>query len=284
MKSKNSIGILFPLIAIILLASCVNLKHVNDFSASSVSSLTSFESINYSFRQNCTDQCFLDNIISLAMDPDNCDCILEAKADTITLAVYFAVKGYFDGLASLSQNELTRYNTAALKKALTEGSFGAINVNKGHVESYSRLSEILLRSFTDEYRKNKLRIYITEANEPVKNLLAFLEFNLASNLYGKIEVQKERLRSFYFDLIAESNSSHLESTKILKEYYNQIQQLNLKQQQILTYAKMLRSLAQGHAHLAENVTKLEESEIRSYITRYSNSLRDINSEFKKLKN
>ena len=116
------------------LTSCVNLKHVNDFSSTSLNSLKKFEEINYSFKQNCFDNCQNIKIQNLNLNSDECDCASNVKADSITLIIYSSLRGYLDGLTKLSKNDVTNYKMDAFTTALTEGNFGAITVQKGGIK------------------------------------------------------------------------------------------------------------------------------------------------------
>ena len=196
------------------LSSCVNLKHVNDFSSSSLKSIKKYEEINYSFKQNCLDNCQDKKINDLSLSAKDCDCKLNEKADSVTLLIYNSVRGYLDGLTNLSNNELTSYKMDALTKVLTEGDFGSIKIEKEQVEAYSKISKILLKAFTDEYRKRKIKEYVLSANEPIKVLITFLDFNLSSNLIGNLRVQKNSIEEYSFELLKDSTLSKIEKRKV----------------------------------------------------------------------
>jgi hypothetical protein len=276
----------FTLVLILLslgLSSCVILKHVNDFSSSSLKSIKKFEEINYSFKQSCLDNCQDKKIKDLNLNANDCDCKLNEKADSVTLLIYNSVRGYFDGLTSLSNNDLTSYKMDALTKALTEGDFGSIKIEKEQVEAYSKISKILLKAFTDEYRKKKIKKYVKEANEPIKVLITFLDFNLSSNLVGKLNVQKKRIESYYFDLIKDSTLSTIEKRKVVEEYYAQLNKNEAKQKELVTYSKALKKIAEGHQKLVDNIEKISDDEIKELLTQYASDIQDIISEFNKLK-
>ena len=143
--------------------SCVNLKHVNDYSAASLKSISNFEGIGYSFKQNCLDNCREKKMNDLVLSAETCNCDANQRADSVTLLIYNSLRGYLNGLISLSNNDLTNYKTDALTLSLTEGSFGSLNIAKTQTEAYSKISETLLRSFTDKYRKHKLGDYLKSA-------------------------------------------------------------------------------------------------------------------------
>lgn len=281
-KQFRKIGLALILLTLGL-SSCVNLKYVNDFSSTSLKSVKKFEEINYSFKQNCLDNCLDQKINNLSLDSKSCDCKTNERADSVTLLIYNAVQGYLDGLTSLSNNDLTNYKMDAITKSLTEGDFGDVKINKDQVTAYSNISGILLRAFTDEYRKRKIKDYVVKANDPIKVLVGFLDFNLSKNLVGKLNVQKERIKSYYFDLTKDSTLSTYEKRKSVAEYYQQLRILEAKQTELLTYSKALKKIIDGHQKLVDNIDQLNGAEIKGLLTQYSSDIKDIVSEFNKIK-
>jgi len=270
------------LITIIALSSCVNLKHVNEFSSTSLESIKYFEEFNYSFNQSCIDDCIRNNINNLELDAKKCDCKLEEVADSLTLKIYGSIYGYFDGLSKLSDNELTSYKTEDLETALTEGDFGSITIDEKHVESYSKISKIFTRAITDTYRKNKIKEYVKDANEPVKELISFLNFNISSNLNGKLDVKKGRVKSDYFDLIKNNSLSTIEKRNSVREYYSKIAEIESLQKKFNIFSKSLLKISDGHQKLYDDIDKLTVTEVRQALFQYASEIKSIISEFKKI--
>ena len=266
------------------LSSCVNLKYVNNFSSASLNSIKKFETISYSFKQCCLDNCLNKKINNLNLDTEDCDCKLDEKADSVTLILYNAIKGYFDGLDNLSDNELTNYKMDGLTKALNEGNFGSIKIEKKQVDAYSNISKVLLRAFTNEYRKNKIKGYVTEANEPVKVLIACLDLNLSGNLTGKLNLQKQRIQSYYFDLTKDPTLSSFEKRQVVKDYYQQLAVIEARQNELCTFSKALKIIAEGHQKLALNIDNVNSAELKGLLFQYACDIRDLVTEIEKIKN
>ncbi len=269
------------LIVIIVLASCANLKHVNDFSSTSLQSIQSFEQLNYSFTQSCIDKCVSEKINRLEFDEVECNCKLDNVADSITFKIYSSIYGYFDGLTKLSNNDLTSYRTEDLETALKEGGFGPITIDKKHVVSYSKISKILIRAFTDTYRKKKIKEYVKEANEPIKDLIYFLDFNISANLNGKLNVKKERLKADYFDLLEDHSVSAVEKRNSIKEYYAEINKIENQQKKFSTYSKALKQIAEGHQQLFDDIDKITANDIKQALFQSASEIQLIILEFKK---
>jgi hypothetical protein len=266
------------------LSSCVSLQKVNDFSSTSSKGIKEFEEINYSFKQHCIYECQFDSIRKFVINRETgCHCDNFAKADNVTLLIYNAIKGYFDGLTNLSNKDLTNYNFDALKKSLTEGTFGNIKIDKNHVDAYSALSKILLKASTDIYRKKKLIEYIEDANAPIQILLSEFQFIIQNNLRGELDFKREKLYTYYKNMINNNTLTDYEKGMATTDYYQQLLEVTTKQNQIDAFAKSLKSMAEGHQKLYENRNKMQAKEVKELLTGYASDIQDIISEFNKLK-
>lgn len=266
------------------LAGCVNLKSVHSYSTSSLKSLQKFEDIDYSFRKACQEKCRIGQFERQKIDLISCPCHDEKTADSVTLIIYKALKGYFQGLADLSANELTGYKFNALAKALKEGNFGGLTVNKQHVDAYAKISSILTRAVSDGYRRKKLSLYIGDANESVKTLLQTMDFILVDNLSRRLETQGQRLRGFYFDLVEDRDASLYEKKKIIEEYDMDNGKLEVRKDLVKSYARGLVAISRGHQELFQNRTKLKATEVKALLVQHASDLEDIMDEWNKIKN
>ncbi len=267
----------------LILSSCVNLKHVNHYSTASLQSIQSFEDLNYSFKLSCLDKCIDIKTNNLQINSHECDCQLEKTADSITSKIYNTIQGYFDGLARLSNKEFAIYKTESLETALPENIFRSFKIEKKHAASYSKISEIILRTFTDSYSQKKIKNYINEANEPIKELLSFLDFTISSNLYGKLNVKKERVKSYYFDLIQDTSLSIIEKKSLVTEYYYKKNIIENQQKKLKIYSKALQKIALGHQELYEGLENLSMKEMTQTLFQYASEIHSIASEFRKTK-
>jgi hypothetical protein len=281
------IRILFKFFVLLLLLtgglqSCVNLNHVNNFASCSLKSVKNFEAIDYSFKQNCLENCQDKKINDFTLTSQDCDCKANEKADSVTFLIYNAVKGYLDGLTNLSNNNLTNYKMDNLKKSLTESDLKSIKIEKAHIEAYSKISGILLNAFTNKYRKNKIKQYLKTGNEPFKVLISFLDFNLSANLTGKLNVQKQGIKDSYFDLTKDNTLSTFEKRKAVEEYYQRSNKIDARQSALTTYSKELKKIAAGHQSLVDNIEKMNKDEIKEQLTQYASDIQDLVSEFNKI--
>lgn len=283
-KAKLKTGILLVLLTAGL-SSCFNLKSVNDFSSSSSEGIKKFEDISYNFNQHCIDRCQFEAIRKFEIKRETeCSCDEFKKADSVTLLIYNSINGYFDGLTKLTDNELTNYNLDAVNKSLKEGDFGDIKIEKSQADAYTAISKILLRATTDIYRKNNTKKYVEAANEPIKILLTKFQFILQKNLQDELNFKKEKLYAYYQEMKMNNTLTDYEKGKATMDYYQQLADVNSKQQQINAFAKSLNSISEGHQKLYDNRDKMSTKELKVMMTGYASDIKNIVSEFNKLKN
>jgi hypothetical protein len=279
---KNLLCLLCPLV----LASCVNLKSVRDYTKSSVTTIGKFEQLEYSFSKHCNDRCFFTAIQQNKISREvECDCATYAKADTVTFVLYKAVNAYFTALGNLAADDLTNYTLEPAQQAFTEQIIpvnGNIQITGEQVSSYSKIATILLNATTNAYRKKKIKQFIREGNEPVKVLIGAFQSILTKNLSGALSFKKERLFAFYNEIVLDPGSSIYERRKATEEFYQQTEEINNKQKQLETLAKSLNKVAAGHDKLAKS--PMSAKDLEQLLTPISSDIKVLISEFNKFKN
>jgi hypothetical protein len=269
---------------ILCFCSCVNLKEVHDYSASSAKTINKFEELGYSFSKACAEKCLVEQLEKQQLSKLACHCPGEKTADSVTNLLYDAIKGYFEGLANLSGNQLTSYKFNPLAKALKESQFGDVSFNKEQVDAFANIASILSRAVTDVYRKKKLSVYIGDANSSIKTLIDALDFILVSGLSRRLQTHQQRLESYYFDLSTDNTVSTYEKKKIIEEYSASLTELESRKKQIASYSRGLRTISKGHQELFENRNKLKTREIRILMVQFASDIEDIVAAFNKIKN
>lgn len=245
--------------------SCVNLKHISEFSEKSLEKIEVYETLPSGFYQVCQTDCRRKNIRDLDIHDVECTCSANKRADSITRVIYKSVTGYFYGLKNISANELTKYRTKDLGEALATGNFGPLQLNEEDVRAYSKISTIAMRAFTDGYRRAKIKNYVSQAHEPLTVLIHFLQLNLGGNLIGKLEVQKSILKNFYFDQVSNQRLSIYERTKFAEDYFNNISEINAKQDELKDFTETLKTIAEGHLLLYTNINDLSDEQVKNQL-------------------
>ena len=263
---------------------CTNLKSVNQYSTNSLSATKKFEEIPFTFSQHCRDRCRIVAIDSFRIYREiECPCDAYKRADSVTQMLYRAVAGYFDGLTRLSNNQLTNYHIDRLKNAVQEADLGVLQVKKEEADAYATLTDMMLRGFADSYRRKKIKEYIGQANAPVQVLLSKLQFIESKNLGDLLVFKKERLYDHYRTLL-KSKLSDYEKQEATADYYESLEGILTVEKQVATYARSLKTIARGHQQIYDNRNQISAEELRRTLTPYANDIRDLISEFDKLKN
>lgn len=269
---------------LVSLAGCVNLQSVSDFAISSSVSIKNFEQIDYSFYQHCMDRCRDEAIRKYEIKRvEECSCKLYQEADSVTQVIYSAMEGYFEGLESLSQNELTVYSSDALVGALSAKELGPVKIEEQTVTAFSSLSNTLLRATTNYYRSKKLAKYIEEANEPIKVILEKFKLIVDTNLKGELRFKKERLYAYYMDMKMQNTLlSDYDKGQATSDYYQALDEIQQKERVLSVFAESLDEVAKGHQILYDNRAKLSVKTLRGVIQVYSGNVKNLISEFNKL--
>lgn len=264
--------------------SCVNLKAVGEFSATSQVSIRNFEKIDYTFLDHCMDRCKEEAIGKFEFNRElECACDIYVEADSVTQIMYQAIGGYFENLGNLSQNELTEYSTNAMVNSMTAVELGPLAIDSNLATAYSALSNVMLRGTTDFYRRRKIAGYIEDANEPLQVLLEAFQRIVRTNLKGELRFKKERLYAYYMDMKMNNTlQSDYEKGKATTDYYQAIEDIQRKEKQMDLFAETLAEIAKGHQLLYDRRDKLSAKDLTLAMLGYSGQVKILVSEFNKL--
>ncbi|HEX8277119.1 MAG TPA: hypothetical protein VF540_00430 [Segetibacter sp.] len=283
---RNGVCTIVLFSIMLVLPSCINLKSVQDYTKVSITSISQFEELSYTFNKHCRDKCLMQSVSrnTIAREID-CNCEIYNRADSVTVVIYNALRAYFGALGDLANNEVTNYNFTPVQKALSEASIPlngkTIEITGEQVTSYTKIASLLLKATTNGYRNKKIKNFIVEGNEPVKILAAAFQQILSQHLAGELNFKKERLYKFYNEIVLDESSSVFEKRKATAEYYEQAEEVNSKQRQIGALSESLKKVSEGHERLAKS--KLSPNELRELLAPVSTDIRALVSEFNKFK-
>ena len=281
MKKTIKIGMAFAIL-LFAFSSCVNLKEVNDYSTASATSLKKIEEVKYSFTKHCLDRCEFESLRNFDITK-GCNCDFYQKADSVTIKIYNLVHGYFNSLTKLSDNELTEYKFEDLNNAISKGDFGGIEIKDEHVTASSNIGNIILRAVTDSYRKKKIKEYVSRANDDILILVTILQDILGKNLYGELEFKKTKNYAYHKERLLEGGLTDFENRQLILAYYDELSDINEKQKQLEVLVKSFEKVKTGHQKLYDNLDDLTNKELKEVLIGYASSIKDIISEFNKLK-
>ena len=285
MKNNNIKTIFVLLFVSLSLSSCINLKAVNDYASAATKGIQKFEDIKYSYNQQCLDKDKFKNIIKMEMKKDDNitnSCEDFKEGDNANLIIYTAINNYFKGLANLSNEDLTKFNFEPLNKSLNEGNFGSINFDKADVDAYTKIVQLLSEPLADIYRGNKIKKYVGEANAPIQILLSKFQF-AQENIVIDLKQEKKDLHQNYFNLFDLNNFTFYEKMTIVREYNQKVAEINSNIEQYEIFINSVKATAEGHQKLYDNRNKMTEKEIKNILIVHAGKIKDIITEFNKLK-
>lgn len=275
----NARLLLIAIVSSVLLSGCVNLRAVNDYSNHSVEGLHTIEELGFSFEGFCLHNCELEQMQNAKFVTTlNCDCNTAHVNDSVTMLILNVVRGYFQGMANLSANELITYNTDTLTNAITQGNFGSLRLDHSTTVAFGSITNILLRAFADQYRRKHINRFIEEANQPIQALVRALQ-QITGTEIKRLYTSLETRYQVFYDQVLLTTSSGYEKAKAVQEYYAQINMLKAKERQIDAISQSLDAIAKGHQLLYDHRNKLTVKDLQQQITLYSSQIGDLISQF-----
>jgi len=168
---KKSSSLLFFSFLLLVLSSCVNLEHIKQFAETSTEINT--------YNQLVDDYVsYPDRIASL--QPESQKPALEKiKQDRLCQkngfkALHQVASEYMTALGKLASDEVVTYD--AELNSFTKTVSSSRIVKPETVAASGKISKILLKAFTDQWRKNKLKKIIEQSNTDFQNLIEGLKF------------------------------------------------------------------------------------------------------------
>ena len=270
-KKSNSTG--YFLLLFLTCFGCANLKNIHDFASDALAGAQKFETLPVSYQSLCLKNCEEQDIKSNKLNGSKCDCTDANKADSVDELFYRTMNAYLDGLKKLSDGETTDYKFDDLSSQLSN-----LHVSAVDADAYAKLGGILTKALTVGYRRNKLKVYIKSANEPLQVIITHLRTNIGTSLILDLNANKSKLESDYLGLVRDSKSDDYKQRRIIQEFYALNANIEAEAAALKCYARLLQIIADGHQHLTENLDKPDEDGLKDMLSGYASNIRDIRTE------
>jgi len=190
------------------------------------------------------------------------------------------LEAYARALGTLAANDLISYDSEI--DALNQSIVDAKLATSAQTDIYARVAKFGFRLVTDIYRRDKIRQLITTYNPAVQkataNLITIVQDGYITSL------KNERI---YFDEYIAGTAGHINGPQESSEEYrglrgivgvvkrSQDDVLEKKEQHAKAMVSGMRTFAQGHQQLAQNINKISFKETVSVARDYAKQLRDI---------
>ena len=263
-----------------LLSSCLSLKEVNEYAATSVSSLNRLQEIKYSYDDYCKRDCELRQMRSGQIDTTyNCLCIpIAIKADSTIRQIQYTVTTYLQAIEQISNNQNFRYDVSPLTIAMQQNTY--LKLSPSQTTTVTKAGNTLATAATVYYRKNQLKKYLEQADTVFAGLMQTFIYLLDSRL-------RVQLREDYETHFANQNQmlDNAKNDKGLKQFIIR-QSLDergyyLRHISLLDcYVSLLGKVKEGHHQLYLQRNHLNDKNIKQLAKRYADEVQGIASSVK----
>jgi hypothetical protein len=270
------------IIIIGLTLSCSSLIPVQDLSKEALEGIGNLEKLDYNFHTACLDDCIFTKVSEFEIERNkNCVCDVYLKADEQVNNLYLVLMDYWEGLYQLSAVELSQYNLN--RPTATLATSNLIEFKEEQLLAFQKLTELSLKAVTGQYRKNRVKSYMKEADPYQEILSEKLIFILKENLLGLMEIQKEAWYSFYKSMSFDPTLNTIDKSSAANEYYQLLEGYRTKAVQIKALIEVIEFIAKEHHTLVSSDLKLNSANFKAEIERISTDLRNLHHHYEQLK-
>ncbi|EPR66974.1 hypothetical protein ADICYQ_4050 [Cyclobacterium qasimii M12-11B] len=241
-----------------------------------------FRELDYSFHTSCIEDCTFSKISEVEIERKlNCSCESYQLADDQVYNMYLALIDYWEGLYQLSSMNINQYNLSRPTVALRTTNL--IQLKDEHLLAFQKLSEISLKAVTGQYRKNKIKTYMAEADTYQQIISDKLTFVLRENLSGLLAIQEEGWYAYYKTLTYDPTLNTVDKALATDKYYKLLENNKTRNNQITVLIEVIDLISQKHHQLVEAGTKSNSAGFREEVGRISRDLHTLHYAFEQLK-
>ncbi len=273
MVQKFQGKLLLVILVSFLLIGCVSFRNVNRYANASLVGLQKFDELGTSFKQFCLENCLSDAIQTFDLENNICPCSSSEKADQAMVLTYHTLKNYLAGLAKLSANSLKNIDFIPFANLINDSIL--ISLSSDQMKAYSAITQTFSNAITQKYRKQKLRVYLQNGQEPFKQLVEFLDFSLSQNLKETLEVEKLNRKIETFNLLKDPTLSTWDRQEAVSNYYAKVRELEFLEKRLIAYSRILRHLVVGHQQLFGSFDSTDLNRLKEVLPQAIHALEDL---------
>lgn len=272
----------FVLLLIFAISACANLKAVRDY-ASESAKLSAYTELTTRFRDtyNREQPYLFGQADRLAQENDK---RRKAAYDDL-IKIHQRVSLYMQTLATLAGE-----NSFDLSKEINSLA-GGINaypdfgIDSKHVDAVSSIAKIVAKWITSAYQERAVRDMVKGGNEPLQTTLQGMEALV--RCYKKTnENERKTVLGFFEVEIPFTDSPKDRLLNVLARAHEQTKTAEYKNAE-LKYdeaEKGIKSIADGHKKLFENIDKLSAEEVKTIISNFAMDIKNIRENLQKIHN
>jgi hypothetical protein len=164
-----------------------------------------------------------------------------------------ALAAYFQAMQQLASFD----NSSVSAPAAAAGgdSAAAAQLSFSQIDSISKLSGLVTRAFTGNYRRNRLQEYLREADPHVASLTTGLEDIIGKDYPGLLSEERRNLNIQYQRVF--DSASNAAILLLNRAYRDDVDKLKRRQTAAEAFVHALEQIRQGHRELAAGSGRLE---------------------------
>jgi hypothetical protein len=261
------------------LHSCVSLNEVHKYATTSVAALNKIDSVDYTFKDYCQQDCELQQLRIGEIRPAfTCNCVEAAtNADSALKKIRLTVTAFLSAVDSLSNNTRFSYNASGLTHALQKSSF--LNLDEKQVSASTKAGNFIATASTTFYRKKKLKQYLGEADTLFQNITETLIYIVDNRLRTQLKFQYEARVANVKQMLDNTNDKAIKQMA-MKWYLDEKGYYNKHNVLIDTYVALLKLVQKGYHELYTRRYKLNAKGTKDIINLYSDDVQYLISSVK----
>ncbi|KUG24649.1 hypothetical protein ASZ90_005523 [hydrocarbon metagenome] len=272
----------FLLLLIFLTAGCANLKAVRDY-ASESAKLSAYTELTTRFRDTYErEQPYLfGEAERLAKENDK----RRKAAYEDLIKIHQRVSLYMQTLASLAGENAFDLSKEIDSLAGGIKAYPDFGINSKQVDAVAGIATVVAQWITSAYQESAVRDMVKEGNEPIQTTLQGMEA-LVRCFRKTNENERKTVLGFFEVEIPFADSPKDKLLNVLARAHAQSKTAEYKQVE-LKYdeaEKGIKSIADGHRKLFENIDKLSNEEVKSLIGNFAKDIKTIRENLQKVRN
>ncbi|GEO07845.1 hypothetical protein [Segetibacter aerophilus] len=239
---------------------CVPLTEVHNYAASSVEALNKYNSIDYTYKDYCHQDCELQQLRIGEIRPNFvCNCQeAAASADDAMQKIRLTITAYLEAVAQLSNNSEFSYDVSGLTGALQKSPL--LRLTDEQVSISTKAGNFIATAATSFYRKKKLKQYLTEADSIFQQLTETFIYLIDNRLRAQLKFEYDARLPNIKQMLDNATDRGLKQI-LVKQYLDEKAYFDKHNGLIDNYVALLKSVQKGYRDL--------------YIHRYN--LKDVNT-------
>ncbi len=259
--------------------SCVSLTEVHNYATTSVKALNNIDSVDYTFKDYCQQDCELQQLRAGEIRPDFiCTCLSAAtSADEEIQKILLTATAYLQAVASLSNNKAFSYDVSDLTQAAQKGRL--LNLDEKQVSVATKAGSFIATAATTMYRKKKLKKYLGEADTLFQNLTETLVYLVDNRLRAQLKFEYDARLANMKQMLDNANDRAIKQM-VIKSYLDEKAYYSKHDSLIDAYVVLLKAVQKGYHELYTLRYKLNLESTKKLIRNYSQDLQDLASSVK----